>query len=106
RAPAGSGAARRGNGAAGAGPARGGRTALPTRNAPAGDLYLQACPHPGHRLSVTPQEYPTAVPPTDCAGAGGTLSRNRRDPARLAGPSLHGGGGGGAGCWLLATSRP
>ena len=37
-------------------------------------------------------EHPAAVPPAHCAGVGGAVSRDRRDAARTAGPSLHRGG--------------
>ena len=42
-------------------------------------------------------EHPAAVPSAHCPGVGGAVSRDRRDPARAAGPSLHRGG--------LAASR-
>ena len=38
------------------------------------------------------QEHPAAVPPAHCAGVGGAVSRDRGDPARAAGASLHRGG--------------
>ena len=38
------------------------------------------------------QEHPPAVPSAHCPGVGGALSRDRRDPARTAGASLHRGG--------------
>ena len=37
-------------------------------------------------------EHPPAVPSAHCPGVGGALSRDRRDPARAAGASLHRGG--------------
>ena len=53
---------------------------------------LQACPDSGHGLSVVTQEPPPAVTSADCPGIGGAVSRDRRDPTRIAGPSLHRGG--------------
>ena len=61
---------------------------LPSR----GDLPVQTCADPGGGLSVTAHAHPATVPPADCPGVGGALSGDRRDPARTAGPSLHGGG--------------
>ena len=43
--------------------------------------------------------------PADCPGVGGTVSRDHRDPAGTAGPSLHRGGPQRAGHSLLAASR-
>ena len=53
---------------------------------------LQACPDPGRGLSVVAEEHPAAVPSAHCPGVGGAVSRDCRDPARTAGPSLHRGG--------------
>ena len=52
------------------------------------------------------QEHPAAVPSADRPGARRTVSRDRRDPARAAGASLHRGGPAGAGGALLAAGRP
>ena len=41
----------------------------------------------------------------DCPGVGGAISRNQRDPARAAGPSLHRSGSHCAGHSLLAAGR-
>ena len=49
------------------------------------------------------KKHPAAVPPAHCPGAGGAVSRHRRDPARTAGPSLHRGGPRRAGHRLLAA---
>ena len=83
---------RRGNVAAGLRAVGGSRTALPARRAAAGPLPLQACPDSGCRLSVIAQEHPAAVPPADCAGVGGPVSRDqpRRSPN----------------CWRITTRRP
>ena len=59
---------------------------------PQATYRLQACPDPGHGLSVVAAEHPPAVPPAHCPGVGGAVSRDRRDAARTAGPSLHRGG--------------
>ena len=59
---------------------------------PQSQLYLQACPDPGGRLSVAAEEHAAALPSADCAGVGGAVSRDRRDATRTAGASLHRGG--------------
>ena len=46
-----------------------------TRHTATGYLPVQACPHPGRGVSVAAQEHTAAVPPADCAGVGGTVSR-------------------------------
>ena len=46
------------------------------------------------------------LPPADCPGVGGALSRDRRDAARTAGASLHRGGLERAGGSLLAAGGP
>ena len=49
------------------------------------------------------QAHAAAVPSAHCAGAGGAVSRDRRDAARVAGAPLHRGGSHGAGGGLLAA---
>ena len=84
--------------------ARGRRAPLPTGRATAGDVRLQARPHPGRGLPVLAQEHPAGVPSTHCAGAGGAVSRDRRDPAGTVGASLHRGGAHSTSRSLLAPS--
>ena len=74
--------------------------------AAAGDLHVQACAHPGCRVSVFAAEHPPAVSSAYCAGISRALSRARRDAARAAGPSLYRGGPGRAGRSLLAPGGP
>ena len=69
----------------------GGGAALPAGAATAGDLPLQACADPGYGLSVVAQEHAAAVPPADCPGVGGAISRR---PSR---PSPN--------CWPITTPR-
>jgi predicted ATPase len=54
-------------------------------------------------LSVPAQEYAAAVSSTDRPDTGRAVSRDRGDPARTAGPSLHRRGASGAGRVLLAA---
>src|SRR5215510_2811488 len=93
----------RGDGAAWAAPVGGGGVPLPAGAATAGDVRFQARPHPGDGVSITAEEYPAAVPPADCPGLGGALSRNGRDTARTRGASLHRGRVGSPSCALLAA---
>ena len=44
----------------------------------AGDLSLQACPHPRHGLSIVTEEHPPAVSSADCSGVGGAFQRTQR----------------------------
>jgi class 3 adenylate cyclase len=64
-----------------AGTTRRGGAPVPAGRAAAGDLSLQARPHPGHSLSVLAEEDPAAVPSAHCPGVGGAVSRHRRDAA-------------------------
>jgi hypothetical protein len=96
---------RRSDGAAGAGAARGRRTALPAGASAAGAVLVQTCPHPGDRVPVVVEEYPAAVPPAECPGVGGAVSRNRRDAARAGGPPLHRGCASRVGHPVLAAGR-
>ena len=82
----------RGDLATGAAAVGGGGVPVPAGAAAAGHVPLQACPDPGHGLSVLAAEHPPAVPSAHCPGVGGAVSRDLRDPARAAGASLHRGG--------------
>ena len=75
------------------------------RGLPPSALSLQACADSGHGLSIVAQEHPAAVSPADCPGVRGAVSRDQRDAAGAAGPSLHGGGAHRAGHSLLAAGR-
>ena len=44
-------------------------------------LYLQACSHPGHRLSIAPEEHTPAVPSAHCPGIDGAVCGDCREPA-------------------------
>ena len=55
------------------------------------DLPVQACPHPGGRLSVAAQEHASAVPSAHCAGVGGAGFPRRLRPS----PN----------CWRTTTRR-
>src|SRR4030095_12041269 len=81
----------RGDLTTGTAPVGGSRVPVTAGAAAPGDITAQTCPAPGCGLSVLAAEYPPAVPPAHCAGGGGALSRDLRDPARTGGPPLHGG---------------
>src|SRR5262245_18802515 len=89
-----------------AAPVSGGGVAVPAGAAATGDVSFQACPNPGYGLSVVAAQHAPAAPSTHCPGAGGALSRDLRDPARVAGLSLYGGRLHGTGPPLLAAGWP
>src|SRR5262249_1092259 len=58
---------------------------VPTGAAPPGDVYLQACPGAGCRISVTAPQHAAAVPSAHPPGPGGPVSRDSGDDPRIAG---------------------
>ena len=50
---------------------------------PQAPLSLQACPHPGHRLSIVTQEQAPAVSPADCPGAGARFPETKETQPEL-----------------------
>src|SRR5882724_286410 len=85
-------------------PLSGGGVPVPAGGTAAGDVRLQACPHPGGGLSVLTAEHPTAVPSTRRRGVGDTVPRGGRDATRGGGAPLHRGGPKRPGAPLLAAS--
>src|SRR5262249_43060409 len=66
---------------AGSGHVSRGRVAVSTRAAPAGRLYVQACPHPGGCLRIRAAARAAADPPAPRPGAGDTVFRDGDDSA-------------------------
>ena len=91
----------------GAAPVGGGGVAVPAGAAATGDVPLQACPDPGHGLSVVAAQHAPAVPSAHCPGVGGRSFPDRRDATRAAGAPLHRGGSQRAGhpYWQRAGQR-
>src|SRR5262249_34906433 len=78
--------------AGGAAPVSGSGIPVSAGAAAAGDVHVQACAHPGCGVSVPAPEYAAAVSSAHSAGVDGAVSRDCRDPTRVAGASLHGSG--------------
>ena len=58
-----------------------------------------------HGISIVTQEHPPTVSPTDCPGVGRPFPRDKRNPARTAGASLHRSGSRRASDSLLAAGQ-
>src|SRR5262249_10035378 len=69
-------ACRGGGVAAGTGAARRRRIALPAWASTTGTVQVQTCADPRGCLSVVAAEHPATVPPADCPGVGGNVSRD------------------------------
>ena len=79
---------------------------FPPRLSTRRNLYLQARPGSGRRLSVAPQEHAATNPPEDRKDTGGAVPGHCGDAARATRLPLHGGAAHRSGHRLLATGRP